>query len=61
MQRQEYLNGYEEIPEAELEDEEEKYMDGSDDDVTGMSMIYDEGTIDQKQRQLQQGLLPQSS
>ena len=34
-------------------------MDGSDDDdVMGMSMIYDEGTIDQKQRQLQQGLLP---
>ena len=38
---------FEEIP--ELEDEEEKMMPDSDDEA-GMSMIYDEGSIDQKNR-----------
>ena len=45
---------FEEIP--ELEDEEEKMMPDSDDEA-GMSMIYDEGSIDQKNRQIRQSLL----
>ena len=47
-------NTFEEIP--ELEDEEEKMMPDSDDEA-GMSMIYDEGSVDQKNRQIRQSLL----
>ena len=55
----EYEDTFEEIPEAELEDEEETKMEHFDDLENDLRQgpIYDEGSTQSKQQQINAGLL----